>query len=158
MNRIIKLIFLIAVLSLVSCKDNQLIEEHKATITSLEILKAENKNLLSQIENRKVVEGDMIHYVFLDVKDDVSEKQYEFLIDEIKSLASISGVKDFKVGLFENMDDDRAIIDRDINFEMRFKEKKDYYSYQKSKSHSRVRQALAPYLVKAPLTYDYLIQ
>lgn len=113
------------------------------------------KNELSAKDDHK---GDLVHYVFLDVKDDISEKQYDYLLNLLRSLSQIPSVADFELGRFESMDDDRSISDRDINFEMRFENKLDYYAYQKSDEHMRIRESLSPYLAKAPLTYDYILQ
>jgi len=160
MNNFTIIILTIGLVSLFSCQQredpkNLLLAVQNQKINSL-IKK--NTELEEKISTPVDYKGDLIHYVFLDIKQKVSDKQYQFLVEEIQSLKSVKEVKDLKVGLHENMDDDRALENRDINFEMRFKNKKEYYAYQKSEDHMRVRETLAPYLAKPPLTYDYVVQ
>ncbi len=161
MNKGILIICILSLLSLTSCKD----EKMQAALTSiteeLETLKRENSDLLAQIKkqdrnaNRT---NHLIHYVFLDVKDEISEKQFQYLLKEIKTLGDIPGVNDFEVGRFEDMEDENTLSNREINFEMRFQKKTNYYAYQKSAEHIRVRELLSPFLAKPPVTYDYLVQ
>jgi len=158
MNKLPFLISCFLFLLITSCTDKQAEKELAELHARIETLGKENTRLQDKLNAPDNKKGELIHYVFLDVKNDVSEKQYDFLIKEIYSLAKLSGVKDLKVGKHENMDDDRALENRDINFEMRFKNKKNYYAYQKSKEHMRVREILSPFLAKPPLTYDYIVQ
>ena len=158
MNNYKSLLFFVAIINLSACSDQKSNEELEITKQELRLKIEENAKLQDQLNIKEAHAGDLVHYVFLDVKDDISEKQYQFLMKEIKSLSKIDEVSDLKVGRNENMDDDRALVNRDINFEMRFDQKTDYYAYQKSKEHMRVRELLSPFLAQPPLTYDYIIQ
>lgn len=143
---------------LFSCTDQSSDQALNIALDQLENQKNENENLLAQIRKKSNHKGNLVHYVFLDIKNDVSENQYNFLIEEIKNLAKIPGVKDFEVGRYESMEDERALKNREVNFEMRFENKMEYYGYQKNKDHIKVRELLAPFLAKPPLTYDYIVQ
>ena len=157
MNRLILSIALL-VFGLGACVDHQAKGELENTKRLLEEQRVLNNTLRAQLNEADSKQGQLMHYVFLDIKENISEQQYQFLVEELKKLSNISGVKDLKVGRFENMEDDRALGNRDINFEMRFENKMDYYNYQQSKAHIKVREMLSPFLERAPLTYDYLIQ
>jgi len=158
MGKLKMLLMIVILFSMISCGNKQAQKELLTIEAKLNTLLKENAALQEQLGSSDDHQGDLVHYVFLDVKDDVSANQYKFLIKEIKSIAKIDVVKDFEIGRYENMDDDRELENRDINFKMRFSSKKNYYTYQKSKEHMRVRELLSPFLTQAPLTYDYIIQ
>lgn len=100
----------------------------------------------------------MVHLVFFDIKDDMSENQLAFLEKEIKKLSKIETVKDFHFGEYEDVGDDRAMTGHELMISMKFMNKQDFYSYQNDERHAAVKKVLEPYLAKLPMTYDYMIE
>jgi len=109
-------------------------------------------------KNIKTESPKMVHLVFFDIKDEMSENQLEFLEKEIKKLSKIESVKEFHLGEYEDLGDDRALTGREMMVSMKFKNLDDYYSYQKDERHFEVKKVIGPYLEKLPMSYDYMIQ
>ncbi len=106
----------------------------------------------------KLFQPRLVHLVWLTVRDDTSEADYQSLVGELYKLAAIEGVQDLEVGRFQDLQDPRAMSDRQVVMQMGFASQADYHTYQQHPIHLQLKSDLGPYLDAAPLTYDYWSQ
>ena len=125
--------------------------EHDELSSQLEKAHSDIEQLQSQIE----IEGALIHFVFLNLKDDAS---IQLVIDEIKKIDDIPEVLDLQVGPFTDLGDQRAMSDYELVMEMSFHSTEDYEAYQAHPIHLNLKEQLGGYLAGPPATYDYLKQ
>lgn len=116
------------------------------------------QNYIIQLPGQTPDEGELVHHVLLDVKDDLTEDLVIDFLDELRSLHKIEGVKNFHVGQFQDLGDARALSLYEFMMSMSFEELEDYESYQKDEIHQRVKEKLDQYLAGPPATYDLIVE
>lgn len=139
--------FLFAVFFLVSCNSGN----NSDQTLKIELKEANEKIVL--LESKMEAEGDLVHMVFFDLKEEVDRDK---LIKEIKKLKEIPVVKDLQVGVFEDLNDQRAMSKYELGMEMSFDNKDAYSLYQKHPIHNALKENVKSLLSQAPRTYDYM--
>jgi len=142
-----RILILLLICCLGSCKEST--SSEKEAIQEIEKLKlALAKSQLDQ-------KGKIAHEVFLDLKPD---QDIPNIIKSIQALSKIKEVQALKVGTFKNLDDDRALSEFEIKFQMYFESEEDYKTYQTDSIHLQLKDALKLNLIGPPVTYDFIIR
>lgn len=111
----------------------------------------------SYSDNEKLIaESGFVHIVYLNLKDDLSNDQIDFLVKELKRLEEIENVLNFSVGTFEDLGDKRALDEYEIIMQMTFSDRATYDIYQQDPLHSEVKKATGSLLAGPPVTYDFI--
>ena len=119
----------------------------------------EIQDLQEALENCRVTnEAKLVHLVYLDIKDDITDSTKAVLLQSIDSLNNIEQIKSLDVGMFSNLDDPRAMSKFELIMNMKFMGPEDYNIYQNDPIHLRMKDKLGAYLSGPPVTYDYSIQ
>jgi len=115
-------------------------------------------DILEQQLNSKTTtaSGDLVHLVYLDVKNDLEPKQYSKLIEDLNQLQGIPDIKSFSLGDFKSMKDERALSDYEIIMSMSFQDEDAYQKYQAHPTHVALKEKLKNYIGGPPATYDYI--
>ena len=150
MNTFNKIILFIS-LFLAGCQTSNTNLEDKLNFTMKELQKT--KTALKNFQSDP--KGKIIHEVFLDLK---SKNDINMVIAEIKKLSKIKEVTNLKVGTFKNLEDERAMQDYEIKFQMQFDSEKNYKTYQNDSIHLQLKKQLKQILIGPPVTYDFTIQ
>ena len=117
--------------------------------------KAHVKALESELAALARPEGELVHIVFLKLKEGLDEAQADTLITEIKKLMSIEGVHGLEVGRIADTGDERFISGHEIVFQMSFADMAAYEAYQNHPTHLQLKKVLGAYLGGPPAVYDY---
>jgi len=142
----------LAMCSLLSCKDPNaaLRADLDQAIFKIDILE-------NQLSSAKSVEkGDLVHLVYLNLKDDLTEQEASDLVSELYELRRISELKHMTVGNFEDLGDQRAMGKYELVISMSFDDTADYMAYQKHPIHIKLKEALDVYIAGPPATYHYI--
>jgi len=139
--------------ALCSCNpDAQLRKELDTAVFKIDALQ-------NQLDNNIFIHpGTMVHIVYLNLKDDLSEEDQSTLISSFKGLKSIQGVKHFSIGDYKDVADKRAMSNYELCLQMSFDSKKAYDSYQEDPAHLALKKSLDEYLEAPPITYDYTVR
>lgn len=100
-------------------------------------------------------QSQLVHLVWLKLKEDASDQDVDALFGEIKKLAAIEEVNGLEMGSFHDLGDARAMSDLDVVMQMRFDSQEDYQTYQAHPIHLQLKSDLVDYLSAPPVTYDY---
>lgn len=150
MKNIITLLLLVSFLA--SCQDQnpQLEKELSETKARLAAAKSalEKKNSTS--------ETSLVHEVYFNVKDDLTDEKKEKLHQDILKLKDIPLVHKLVVGDFINLNDPRALSDYEIKMSMEFMDEKEYSLYQAHPIHLALKKSLGDLLAGPPATYDFI--
>lgn len=135
-----------------SCQNDnpQLEKELKETKARLEAAKA------ALLKKENTTSTPLVHEVYFNLKDDLSENQINALESDILKLKDISVVHHLVLGTFKNLEDPRALSDYEIKMTMEFKNEKEYAEYQAHPIHLNLKKSVADLLAGPPATYDYL--
>lgn len=146
------LIFCLAICTLLSCADPDaaLRKELDTAVFKIDMLEQQLKS------NSKSASGELVHLVYLNTKNDLTENQYAKLIEDLNQLQGISSLKSFSLGDFKSLGDDRALSDFEIIMSMSFQNETDYQSYQDHPTHIALKEKLGNYIDGPPATYDYI--
>jgi len=106
-------------------------------------------------EKNEDVAGSLVHLVYLNTKDTLSQESLKKLNNELIQLEKISQVKNLQVGKFEDLNDPRANKAYEQILYMEFSNKEDYQIYQDHPIHLELKKNLSQYLSGPPMTYDY---
>lgn len=145
-NTFIPLIFLL--LSLSACKQADLQQELEACRAEL-LQKSREQDTLK-------IETPLVHTVYLKIREDISVENLAGLIEGIKTLNHIQGVKHLKTGTFEDLGDERALAEYGLVLQMEFQSETDYRSYQQDSIHLAFKKNAGPFLSGPPATYDFM--
>lgn len=139
---------------LVCCHNpnHQLQDELKQTKEELEFVKLQIPN------SGKMAKGFLVHEVYFNLKDNLTDDQKQSFLNQIKTLHQISEVKNLKIGKFEFLNDPRALKDYEMIMTMEFESKKAYVKYQSHPIHLELKKATANILAAPPSTYDFIVQ
>ena len=154
-------VLLFSILLLIGCSDNNLKEELINTKEELANLKEEYKDVQSQLGSvssdlhSNQQEFPLVHVVYFKLKPNADQ---DALIEEINKLRGIEELHDLEIGIFENLEDQRALSDYQLMMSMAFKNEEDYKSYQAHKLHLGLKEKVGAYLAGPPATYDYLVK
>ena len=119
----------------------------------------EIQDLQDALENCRVSnEAKLVHLVYLDIKDDLTDSVKTELLQSLDSLNYIEQIKSLDIGMFSNLEDPRAMSKFELIMNMKFMGKEDYELYQNDPIHLSLREKLGIYLSGPPVTYDYSIQ
>ena len=102
--------------------------------------------------------GQLVHIVFLHLKEGLSEEETAVFISQLKQLGGIGLAKGLEIGKVADTGDQRFISDHDIAFQMTFASMEDYKAYMEHPAHLAIRESLKPYLGGPPAVYDYWIE
>ncbi len=102
--------------------------------------------------------GQLVHIVFLKLREGLPEEEVNRLITGIKKLEEIEVVKYLEVGKIADTGDPRFISNHDIAFQMNFASMEHYEIYQNHPAHLQVREGLTPSLAGPPAVYDYWVE
>ncbi len=136
-------------LILFACTDTKVQEELGAVKQQL----ATANEKISQLETQLEPEGELVHLVFLKVKPDADQAA---LVAEVKKLEGIKEVMDLEIGPFENLGDDRALVEYSMLMQMSFDNKAAYETYQKHPIHLTLKENLGSFVTGPPATYDFM--
>lgn len=100
----------------------------------------------------------LVHTVYLNVKDDITDQEKQELISGIKVLADIPGVYHFKTGTFRDLGDQRALSEYEVVLQMEFMGEKDYRKYQQDSVHLNFKKSVGHLLAAPPATHDFIEQ
>ena len=146
------LLLTLCLFSILSCKDpdTQLRKDLDASIFKQDMLQRE-------LDSKQVPKsGDLIHMVFMNLKEDLTETQINKFIEEVNQLQGAPGVRSFTLGDFKNLKDDRAFSDYEMVATMAFDNEESYRVYQTDPHHLALKEKFKPYLDGAPGTYDFV--
>ncbi|MFK7905054.1 MAG: Dabb family protein [Chitinophagales bacterium] len=102
--------------------------------------------------------GSLVHMVFFKVKDDISTEDKAKLMWVLEGLDDIEEVKNFEVGNFEDLGDERALSDYDVVIQMEFLNAAEYKKYQEDERHIKAKGELKPFLAGPPASYDFVVE
>ena len=129
--------------------------------TSQEDELSQTKNRLNQaladidsLTNMQDLKGHLVHIVFLKLK---TKNDVDDVLHKLEKLNDISVVHNFLSGPFENLNDQRALLQYDLVMQMTFANIEDYNQYQYHPMHLKLREDIKPLLSAPPSTYDYII-
>ncbi len=114
------------------------------------------ENQLSAV--RSMDAGDLVHHVYLDLKDELTAEDTTALLAELNKLRRISELKTLSIGKFADLGDRRALADYEFVMSMSFESDAGYKIYQEHPIHVQLKMALEDYLAAPPVTYDYIHQ
>lgn len=146
------IVFALTITVLFSCKDPDaaLRKELDAAIFKMDMMQRQ----LASSQNAKA--GDLVHIVFMDLRDDLSESEYATFVEEVNQLQGIPIVRSFTVGDRKDLDDPRQIGDYEIVMSMAFDDEAAYQTYQDHPKHVALKKVLDSFLAGAPAVYDYI--
>jgi hypothetical protein len=137
---------------LLCCKDPDaaLRKELDANIFKMDMMERQ----LASAQTAKA--GDLVHIVFMDLRDDISESDYAKFVEEVNQLQGIPSVRSFSVGDRKDLKDPRQIGEYEIVMSMAFDDEAAYQSYQVHPKHVALKKVLDSFLASAPAVYDYI--
>lgn len=106
--------------------------------------------------NISTASGDLVHLVYLNIKNDLESNQYSKLIEDLNQLQGIPHIKSFSLGDFKSLEDERALSDYEIIMSMSFQNEESYQKYQAHPTHVALKDKLKDYIDGPPATYDYI--
>ena len=133
---------------IISCKQEC---KHLVKIRSL-------KGQLDSLKSEQITietKGQLVHLVFLDTRDDISEEDNSALIEAINNLREIPILKDLDIGLRADTDDPRFISNHELAFSLTVKNMEDYKVYQEHPIHLKLKEIAKDKLAGPPAVYDY---
>ena len=107
-------------------------------------------------ENAANPSGSLVHLVYLNLKEYLTEEEKIEIIAAIDNLARIEEVNELEIGDFADLGDGRAMSDLEMVFSMSFTSKLAYEAYQTHPIHLHLKSVVKPYLTAVPVTYDYI--
>ncbi|MCB9346300.1 MAG: Dabb family protein [Lewinellaceae bacterium] len=151
-----QILLLIPLFVLSACRqqvDTHLQEELSQARIRLQEVETELEGLKAGPEK-----GQLVHIVFLHLKEGLSEEETAVFISQLKQLGGIGLAKGLEIGKVADTGDQRFISDHDIAFQMTFASMEDYKAYMEHPAHLAIRESLKPYLGGPPAVYDYWIE
>lgn len=150
-----KTVYLLSILLFISSCSSKL---NQKTLEDMEVALITMKDSLASVEKelgevKEKLSGQLAHIVLFKLKSDADTS---VLVAEIKKLEGIKVVKNLTVGIFENLNDERALDEYTVAMEMFFNNKDDYHTYQADPIHLALKERAKPLLAAPPATYDYL--
>lgn len=145
-------LLILATLIILSCKDPDaaLRKDLDTAVFKIDMLERQlSSNTISK-------SGDLVHHVYLNVKDDLTADQMSQLKEALNQLQGIEQIKSFILGEFKDLKDERAFSDYEIVLSMSFADEEAYETYQAHPTHVALKSKLDSYLAAAPATYDYI--
>ncbi len=142
---------------LVSCKPTT---DNKGLLDEISTLKKEVAHLKStqaQAENKKQ-KVTLVHAVFFQLKDNLTDKEIQTFMDAIKSLEKIAQTIDLKTGKLADTGDPRLAKDYNAALIMGFENQEALAIYEKDTFHAQVRKDVGKFLAKAPVVYDFWLE
>lgn len=132
-----------------SCNNSNLLTE---LTTAQNELKTAKKTIT---ELQKEHKDQIVHIVFLNIK---AEANRNFLINEIKRLEAIEVVQQLKMGIFEELGDERALSQYELAFQVCLADSMAYQTYQQHPIHLQLKERLKESLAGPPATYDFVVE
>ncbi len=120
--------------------------------------KNSDNQLVENSEIKEKIEASdrlLMHTVFLNLKDSISQEDKAYALNELKKLKDIPEVMSFVVGTKANTGDPRLNKTYDLVLQMSFKNIEELKLYDKDSLHSEVRKKLKNLLAGPPEVYDY---
>lgn len=148
------LLFLLLFIALGCGQDAELKQRLDDAEASLLIAEKDLQDLQESLA--RVPEANLIHVVYLNLKEDISSEQKKELVAAIDDLAKINEVDELELGNFADLGDVRALSEFEMVFSMAFLNKSEYEVYQAHPIHLRLKKIAEPMLEGPPVTYDYL--
>lgn len=149
------LLLLAPLLLLASCRQEAPQLQEELTLVQQKLQQAEAELELLKAGPEK---GQLVHIVFLKLKEGLPEEEVNRLITGIKKLEEIEVVKYLEAGKIADTGDPRFISDHDIAFQMNFASMEHYEIYQNHPAHIQVREGMMPSLAGPPAVYDYWVE
>ncbi len=97
----------------------------------------------------------LMHDVFLDLKDSITENEIAFAIEQLKRLEQLETVHWVHVGKRAETGDARLDSKYDLALHVVFKSLDDLHVYDKDLTHADVRAQLKDLLAGPPVVFDY---
>ena len=135
----------------ISCTDKSIHKELMETQESL----AESQLLVNQLKELLDKEGELVHLVFFNTKDDIDEDAF---LSQLQSLSDIKYVKSLELGSFKNLEDPRALSMYSHFMQMQFEDQDAYKSYQKDPLHLALKDKTKSFMAGPPATYDFTVK
>lgn len=147
--QLVKKIALVILIPFLACTTTKNLE--------LQLAEAQAEIALLQAETslQNLDESQLVHIVFLKLKDDIQEQSRLELLDAIKDLQAIESLNNLVIGEIAQTNDARFISDHELVFYIWVSNMDDYAFYQKHELHLQLKQIAKKYLAKAPAVYDF---
>ena len=142
-------VFLIIILAMLGCSNAT--SQKGLKNTREELIEVQEK--IEKTQSQTEPEGQLVHLVFFKLKPKVDQAA---VLEEIKKLEAIEGLKDFKAGPYEDLGDARSLAEYDMMMEMSFDNRDAYKVYQTHPIHLALKEAIQPLLAAPPATFDYI--
>lgn len=166
MRSLFSFILIGTILLLNACEEDRKPSMTNSFQSEIKTLKDElerKKQELTQVQTdlqamEQEVDAPLVHIVLFKLKKRISELDKSMVIKKLNKLEQIKEVKEFRLGMFKDLGDKRALSEYDIVIEMRFTDSNEYQAYQRSSIHQQVKKELKSSLAGAPASYDYVIK
>ena len=157
MNTVSKISILFTLMFMSACQPSGLQNKLASCQEELKETKAAYEEAQSQLQTSET-DPKLVHTVYLNIKDDISAEDKNFLLSGIKSLSSIPGVNDFKSGTFKDLGDQRALSTYEVVLQMEFLDESAYQKYQQDSIHLAFKKRVGHLLAGPPATHDFIEQ
>jgi len=102
-----------------------------------------------------ISEGRLVHTVYFDLKEDLTEAEKDTFYQEIETLHKIPVVKGLVYGDFADLKDKRAMSEYELVMQMHFTNEKEFQEYQAHPLHLALKKTCGAFLSRPPVTHDF---
>lgn len=149
------LLFTLFIMTLSSCQpNNELQQQLDLCKTELEQKTEALEEMVSEANDKKD-SPQLVHSVYLKLKENMTADDMAVLESGILSLAQIPEVNNLIHGTFKDLGDARAMAELNYILQMEFYNVEDYKSYQQDSIHIAFKQVAGKYLNGPPVTHDF---
>jgi hypothetical protein len=153
MKKIFYNLFLLATFTLASCGGECPVQK-ELTVAQADLAEAN-----AELENlKKPAERVLVHTVYLKTKPDLVPEQKADLVGKLKSLSTIQGILEVRIGEPAETGDPRLNSDYNYVLYMKFASEADLAAYQKNDLHLKSREATKDYMAGPPVVFDYWLE
>ena len=99
----------------------------------------------------------LLHEVFLDLKDSISEEDRKMVFEELKRLEKLTEVHHLHVGKRAETGDDRMPEGFDFGLHVVFESEEKLKAYGQNATHLEVRANIKEHLAAKPVVYDFWV-
>ncbi len=152
------MLVVILILFLTACENDASSEansEIKDLQSQLQKMELQNKQLMAENDPKAF---PLVHTVYLNLKENLGQKDKEVLWEAIRALENIPFLHDLELGVFEDLNDKRSLSDLEWVFQMKFKDTADYQKYQEHPTHLLLKKIAKGKLDAPPVTHDFKLK
>lgn len=153
MKNIAFLFFFISLISFTSCGGECPVQKE------LSVVQAELAEANAELADLRKPEGKvLVHTVYLKTKTDLLSEQKDDLMGKLRSLSTIPGILEMRVGEPAETGDPRLNSDYNYVLHMKFASEADLTAYQKNETHIKSVEATKSYMAGPPVVFDYWVE